>query len=44
MEEHIKQNNLLEIRGILSMLSEDSGQGIAPKERLIELNDFLKSL
>ena len=37
-------NALLEIRGILRMLSENSGQSIATPKRLMELNNFLKEL
>lgn len=37
-----EKNNILEIRGILSTLSDDYGQGIAKPKRLKELNKFLK--
>ena len=40
--EEIEKNNILEIRGILSTLSDDYGQGIAKPKRLKELNKFLK--
>lgn len=42
--ENTIENNLLEIRGILRMLSEDNGQEIATPKRLIELNKFLKEI
>ena len=45
IEELNKQNNLLEIRGILRTLADDDyGQTIATKKRLMELNTFLKTL
>ena len=42
--EQKKQNNLLEIRGILRTLADNQGQSICKEDRLMELIKFLKDL
>lgn len=37
-----REMKFLEIRGILRVLSEQSGQGIASPKRLMQLNKFLR--